>query len=157
MPVRERRAFYLDGNLYIGGSAIATIISTDRSAHARAPFSFFMPDIAAALTTVAMYNASYGTATTAQGSVYPLPAAATVRSFAVYTNGSATAGTATYTVVKNAAATNLSGAITTGTGTVITGGTTTFAAGDKLGVVVTTSADWNGTGLDASATVLVEF
>lgn len=116
-------------------------------------------NLAASLTASALVFDYGQAAQTAAGSRIPMPNAGVITGVIVAGSAVRTAGTATFIVYKNNAATAVTGIIdATNTQFVAsTGGTVTFVAGDILDIRVTTNAAFAPTTLEFGAMIVVAF
>lgn len=116
------------------------------------PMTFFQANVAASQTNVQLKDA------TNQAEGLSMPFAGEVVSIAIDTTVAATAGSLTVGVTNGgteAAATTQTITTATAATKAFPRGTMLFAAGDKLGVEITSSATWDGTTADLVVTVLV--
>lgn len=118
---------------------------------------WYQNNVAASQTGVALSRLS-GPDCEAGGVI--VPRAGSITAVAVYSNAARTAGTCTVEVVKNGAATGFTAALN-GTNTQFAVATAAkdaraLAAGDILGVQVTTSSDWAPTTADIRVVIEIE-
>ena len=119
-------------------------------------FNFMQSDVTAGQTSVSLNVLGL-----TGNSEYVLPCAGSVIGISVASNEARTAGTLTVDATVNGIATGLQAALDAANTTYYSStqnvNTDAFSTGDRLGIVITTSADWAPTTADIVITAVIEY